>query len=73
MGLTLDETPGKAINTGVLKGTDARAKRREKSSLQKIWRRERDSNPRYGFRPYTRFPVVLLQPLGHLSILKLIF
>ena len=30
------------------------------------WRRERDSNPRYGF-PYTRFPSVRLQPLGHLS------
>ena len=33
-----------------------------------IWRRERDSNPRYSF-PYTRFPGVLLQPLGHLSVL----
>ena len=32
----------------------------------KGWRRERDSNPRYGF-PYTRFPSVRLQPLGHLS------
>ena len=32
-----------------------------------IWRREGDSNPRYGF-PYTRFPSVRLQPLGHLSI-----
>ncbi len=31
-----------------------------------IWRRERDSNPRYGF-PYTRVPGVRLQPLGHLS------
>lgn len=31
-----------------------------------FWRRERDSNPRYGF-PYTRFPGVHLQPLGHLS------
>jgi hypothetical protein len=30
------------------------------------WRRERDSNPRYGF-PYTRFPSVRLQPLGHPS------
>jgi hypothetical protein len=30
------------------------------------WRRERDSNPRYGF-PYTHFPGVRLQPLGHLS------
>ncbi len=30
------------------------------------WRRGRDSNPRYGC-PYTRFPSVLLRPLGHLS------
>jgi len=30
------------------------------------WRREWDSNPRYGF-PYTRFPSVRLQPLGHPS------
>ncbi len=29
-------------------------------------RRGRDSNPRYGY-PYTRFPSVLLRPLGHLS------
>jgi hypothetical protein len=32
-----------------------------------FWRRERDSNPRYGF-PYTHFPGVRLQPLGHLSV-----
>jgi hypothetical protein len=31
------------------------------------WRRGRDSNPRYGDKPYTHFPGVLLQPLGHLS------
>ena len=30
------------------------------------WRRERDSNPRYGF-PHTHFPGVRLQPLGHPS------
>ncbi len=30
------------------------------------WRRRRDSNPRYGF-PYTHFPGVRLQPLGHPS------
>src|SRR2546423_13311401 len=30
------------------------------------WRREWDSNPRYGF-PYTRFPSGRLQPLGHPS------
>ena len=34
---------------------------------KKVWRRERDSNPRNGF-PFTRFPTVRLQPLGHLSI-----
>ena len=32
-------------------------------------RRGRDSNPRYGF-PYTNFPGLLLQPLGHLSFLE---
>ena len=31
------------------------------------WRREGDSNPRYGF-PYTHFPGVRLQPLGHPSV-----
>ena len=31
-----------------------------------VKRRGRDSNPRYG-NPYTRFPSVLLKPLGHLS------
>ena len=34
--------------------------------LLEIKRRERDSNPRYSY-PYTHFPGVLLQPLGHLS------
>ena len=31
-----------------------------------IWRRGRDSNPRYGF-PYSSFQDWRLQPLGHLS------
>ena len=35
--------------------------------LQLKWRRERDLNPRYRSYPYTRFPGVHLQPLGHLS------
>ena len=35
-------------------------------NLQKQKRRGRDSNPRYG-KPHTRFPSVLLRPLGHLS------
>ena len=30
------------------------------------WRRDRDSNPGYGF-PYTRFPSVPVRPLRHLS------
>ena len=34
------------------------------------WRRERDSNPRCRYKRHTRFPVVLLQPLGHLSACK---
>jgi integrase len=33
------------------------------------WRREWDSNPRYGC-PYTRFPSVRLQPLGHPSCMS---
>jgi hypothetical protein len=35
-------------------------------SSRLVWRREWDSNPRYGF-PYTRFPSVRLKPLGHPS------
>src|SRR6476661_8132533 len=31
------------------------------------WRRERDSNPRYGFCPYTPLAGARLRPLGHLS------
>jgi hypothetical protein len=34
--------------------------------LNRRWRREWDSNPRYGC-PYTRFPSERLQPLGHPS------
>ena len=34
--------------------------------FQKIWRRGRDSNPRYGF-PYSGFQDWRHQPLGHLS------
>ena len=32
------------------------------------WRRGRDSNPRYGFRPYNGLANRRLQPLGHLSV-----
>src|SRR5690348_7809175 len=35
------------------------------------WRRDRDSNPGYPFE-YTRFPSVRLQPLGHLSVGRLV-
>jgi hypothetical protein len=42
------------------------ASRTEKYHLLRRWRREWDSNPRYGF-PYTRFPSVRLKPLGHPS------
>ena len=38
----------------------------EGGSWETSWRTGRDSNPRYGF-PYTHFPGVRLQPLGHLS------
>ena len=36
-------------------------------ACEEYWRRERDSNPRYEYKSYTRFPGVRLQPLGHLS------
>src|SRR5215831_4149734 len=32
-----------------------------------FWRRRRDSNPRYGFRPYNGLANRRLQPLGHVS------
>ena len=36
-------------------------------SFVRNWRRERDSNPRYSFKPYTPLAGERLQPLGHLS------
>jgi hypothetical protein len=33
-----------------------------RTRLSQTWRRERDSNPRYTFWEYTRFPVVHLRP-----------
>src|SRR5216684_2724672 len=36
------------------------------SAVQTAWRRERDSNPRYGF-PYSGFQDRLFQPLTHPS------
>lgn len=38
----------------------------KRNEFNEHWRREWDSNPRYGF-PHTRFPSVRLKPLGHLS------
>jgi hypothetical protein len=38
-----------------------------RAGQKRPWRREWDSNPRYGC-PYTRFPSVRLQPLGHPSL-----
>ena len=35
----------------------------------RLWRRGRDSNPRWSY-PHTRFPSVLLRPLGHLSVVQ---
>ena len=32
-------------------------------------RRGRDSNPRRGYKPFTRFPSVRIRPLCHLSII----
>src|SRR5687768_14206185 len=37
--------------------------------MKSVLRRRRDSNSRYSF-PYTHFPGVLLQPLGHISIVE---
>ena len=36
-----------------------------------FWRRGRDSNPRWSFRPHTPLAGERLQPLGHLSSYKL--
>ena len=42
---------------------------RQRGNLEKSkWRREGDSNPRYGFWPYTGLANQRLQPLGHLSV-----
>ena len=35
----------------------------------KEWRLGRDSNPRYGYKPYTPLAGERLQPLGHLTVL----
>src|SRR5580704_4335136 len=51
-------------NTGVFRAL--RRKSRRLSAFQTAWRRERDSNPRYGF-PYIGFQDRLFQPLTHPS------
>src|SRR5512136_2769101 len=38
-------------------------------TLRGTWRRERDLNPRSGFKPDTRLAGEPLRPLGHLSAL----
>jgi hypothetical protein len=40
-------------------------------TLRGAWRRERDSNPRSRYERNTRFPIVPLRPLGHLSMISL--
>jgi hypothetical protein len=37
------------------------------NNINGCWRRRRDSNPRYGFRPYNGLANRRLQPLGHVS------
>jgi hypothetical protein len=46
--------------------TLARRNRLVRKNARLLWRRGWDSNPRLSF-PNTRFPSVLLKPLGHLS------
>ena len=40
---------------------------RQQSCRENKWRRERDSNPRYGFKPYTHLAGGRFRPLSHLS------
>ena len=47
-------------------GTESDSQSQACRTIWSDWRREWDSNPRYGF-PHTRFPSVRLKPLGHLS------
>src|SRR5438105_8906635 len=53
-------TCGLRIRSPTLYPTELRA-------LRPLWRRGRDSNPRYSFGPYTGLANQRLQPLGHLS------
>src|SRR6202000_3577669 len=64
-GLELIGTPNSAQGTDI---TCVRVNNWDGMRLSEgsFWRREWDSNPRYGF-PHTRFPSVRLKPLSHLS------
>ena len=44
-------------------------KKAEMPAFNLNWRKREDSNLRYGY-PHTRFPSVLLKPLGHTSALE---
>src|SRR5262249_27174223 len=44
-----------------------RSQKKLPSKFNMIWRRGRDSNPRYGY-PYAAFRVRCFQPLSHLSV-----
>ena len=45
----------------------ANEKSRREAGSYLLWRRERDSNPRYGYKPYNALAGRPLRPLGHLS------
>jgi hypothetical protein len=53
----------------MVSGRDVRTRRGgwETTAQRWNWRRRRDSNPRYGFRPYNGLANRRLQPLGHVS------
>ena len=54
-------------------GRETRAKRELRAELLiqlRAWRREGDSNPRYGFKPYNGLANRRLRPLGHRSKVK---
>ena len=66
-------TPDHQVRSLVLYPAELRARRsgiiKSLSNFvkRKIWRRERDSNPREGYKPSTPLAGEPLQPLGHLS------
>src|SRR3954469_8941975 len=59
-------SPGPKSEMASATGLNCQRVHPEKALPWVSWRREWDSNPRYGF-PHTRFPSVRLKPLGHLS------